>query len=64
MLFLQLVLLVVLLPDGDSEDGENSDPTQWVHVCVRVNVCRCACVTVCVGFNICMIMHVCIHVFL
>lgn len=37
MPFLQILLLAVLLPDGDSEDGENADPAQWVQL--RVCVC-------------------------
>nr|XP_055189829.1 T-cell surface glycoprotein CD1a-like [Nyctereutes procyonoides] len=71
MLFLQLVLLVVLLPGGDSEDGESSGPAQWAHVCMCVFVCVCVCmflsafvhlcVCACEELGVCMFVYLCLY---
>ena len=65
MLLLQLVLLKILVPGGDSDDGEDGGPAQRVDVCV---ICLHVCVSmyeyVCVGACVCVSVSLHFHVYM
>ena len=59
MLFLQISLLLTLLPCGDSENGKNSVQKD---MCVCTCVCVCVCVCVHAGRHIHLFELVCVNV--
>ena len=76
MLLLQLVLLTVLVPGGDSDDGKDGGPAQRVYMCVmcvhvyvQMHTCACtrvscvlmSCVHVCAYTRV-MCIHLCVSV--